>query len=78
MKDNKLIVFQDKKIRRLLVDNECFFFIVDIVVTLTDSLASGAYWRKLKQRLIAEGSQVVIFCHGLELPVLTTEDEDKQ
>ena len=27
----------------------------------------GAYWRKLKQRLKAEGSEVVTNCHGLSL-----------
>ena len=27
----------------------------------------GAYWRKLKQRLKEEGSEVVTFCHGLKL-----------
>ena len=67
MKDNKLVVFQDKKIRRLLVDDEWFFSVVDVVAALTDSLDPGAYWRKLKQRLTAEGSQVVTFCHGLKL-----------
>ena len=68
MKDNKLVVFQDKKIRRLLVYDEWFFSVVDVVAALTDSLDPGAYWRKLKQRLTAEGSQVVTFCHGLKLP----------
>lgn len=68
MKDNKLVVFQDKKIRRLLVDDEWFFSVVDVVAALTDSLDPGAYWRKLKQRLTTEGSQVVTFCHGLKLP----------
>ena len=68
MKDNKLVVFQDKKIRRLLVDDEWFFSVVDVVAALTDSLDPSAYWRKLKQRLTAEGSQVVTFCHGLKLP----------
>ena len=67
MKDNKLVVFQDKKIRRLLVDDEWFFSVVDVVAALTDSLDPSAYWRKLKQRLTAEGSQVVTFCHGLKL-----------
>lgn len=66
MKDNKLVVFQDKKIRRLLVNDEWFFSVVDVVAALTDSLDLGAYWRKLKQRLTAEGSQVVTFCHGLK------------
>ena len=68
MKDNKLVVFQDKKIRRLLVDDEWFFSVVDVVAALTDSLDPSAYWRKLKQRLTAEASQVVTFCHGLKLP----------
>lgn len=33
----------------------------------TSSVASGAYWRKLKQRFQAEGSGVVTFCHVLKL-----------
>jgi len=40
---------------------------VDSVRVLTDSVDAGAYWRKLKQRLTKEGSQVVTFCHGLKL-----------
>ena len=68
MKENKLIVFQDKKIRRTLLNDEWYFSIVDIIAALTDSLDPGAYWRKLKQRLTAEGSQVVTFCHGLKMP----------
>ena len=68
MADNKLVVFQDKKIRRILVDDEWYFSVVDVVAALTDSLDPGAYWRKLKQRLTAEGSQIVTFCHGLKMP----------
>jgi prophage antirepressor-like protein len=68
MKDNKLVVFQDKKIRRILVDDEWYFSVVDVVAALTESLDPGAYWRKLKQRLTAEGSQIVTFCHGLKMP----------
>ena len=68
MNNNKLIVFQDKTIRRTLVNDEWFFSVVDVVAALTDSPNPGAYWRKLKQRLAAEGSQVVTFCHELKLP----------
>lgn len=68
MKDNKLVVFQDKKIRRILVDDEWYFSVVDVVAALTESLDPGAYWRKLKQRLTAEGCQIVTFCHGLKMP----------
>lgn len=66
--NNKLVVFQNKSIRRVFADGEWFFSVVDVVEALTDSLNPGAYWRKLKQRLTAEGSQVVTICHGLKLP----------
>jgi len=66
--ENKLIVFKGKEIRRKLHNNEWWFSVVDVCGALTSSPDAGAYWRKLKQRLKAEGSEVVIFCHGLKLP----------
>jgi DNA-damage-inducible protein D len=63
----KLIVFQDRHIRRTMHDDEWWFSIVDVCFVLTDSTDAGAYWRKLKQRLKQEGSEVVTFCHGLKL-----------
>lgn len=66
-KKNKLIVFQGKKIRRLWHNDEWYYSVVDICGVLTDSADSGAYWRKLKQRLKQEGSEVVTICHGLKI-----------
>ncbi|MBW7989647.1 MAG: Bro-N domain-containing protein [Planctomycetes bacterium] len=66
-KNNKLIVFQGKKIRRAWHNNEWHYSVVDICGVLTDSADSGAYWRKLKQRLKQEGSEVVTICHGLKI-----------
>jgi hypothetical protein len=40
---------------------------VDVCAVLTGSVDAGAYWRKLKQRLNEEGSEVVAFCHELKL-----------
>ncbi len=65
--NNRLIVFQNKEIRRIWHMEEWYFSIVDIVGALTDSVNAGAYWRKLKQRLNQEGGQIVTFCHGLKL-----------
>lgn len=48
-------------------NNEWWFSIADVVEALIDSPNPGAYWRKLKQRLTEEGSEVVTFCHGLKL-----------
>jgi len=59
-----LVVFQDKKIRRLWHENEWFFSVTDIVLALTDSVDELAYWRKLKER----EPQLVTICHGFKLP----------
>jgi len=63
----KLVVFQNKEIRRILHNDEWWFSVVDVCGVLTESVDDGAYWLKLKQRLKAEGSEVVTNCHGLKL-----------
>lgn len=65
--ESQIAVFRGKKIRKMIHNNEWWFSIVDICAILTESADSGAYWRKLKQRLKEEGSEVVTFCHGLKL-----------
>ncbi|MDP3014851.1 MAG: Bro-N domain-containing protein [bacterium] len=62
-----IAIFKGKTIRRTLFQKEWWFSVTDVCGVLTDSSDSGAYWRKLKQRLIEEGSEVVTFCHGLKL-----------
>lgn len=44
-----------------------WFSVVDIVAILTESVDAMAYWRKLKQRLKAEGNETVTSCHGLKM-----------
>lgn len=39
----------------------------DVIAVLTESADPAAYWRKLKQRLKAEGSETVTNCHGLKM-----------
>ena len=69
MKDSHthIALFKGKEIRKTIHNNEWWFSVVDVCGVLSESLDSGAYWRKLKQRLKAEGSEVVTFCHGLKL-----------
>jgi DNA-damage-inducible protein D len=64
----KLAVFEGKQIRKTIHNDEWWFSVVDVCEVLTESPDAGAYWRKLKQRLNKEGSQVVTNCHGLKLP----------
>ena len=65
--EDRIVVFQEKAIRRVWHQNEWWFSVVDVCAVLTESADAGAYWRKLKQRLGTEGSEVVTFCHGLKL-----------
>ena len=64
-------LFNDRQIRAQW-DNEqeeWYFSVVDVCNALAGSTAKdpGAYWRKLKQRLKEEGSEVVTNCHELKL-----------
>ena len=63
----KLAVFKGKQIRKAIHNDEWWFSVIDVCGVLTESPDPGAYWRKLKQRLKKEGSQIVTFCHGLKL-----------
>ena len=67
--NNEIKIFEGNQIRSVWDNDkeEWYFSVVDVVGTLIDSKDPGAYWRKLKQRLKEEGSEVVTFCHGLKL-----------
>jgi len=64
--------FNDKPVRTAWSDeqNKWYFSIVDVVAVLTESIDPNAYWRKLKQRLSAEGNETVTNCHGLKMIAL--------
>lgn len=69
MPENKIKVFESRQIRTHwnAEEEEWYFSVVDIVAVLTDSKDPNAYWRKLKQRLRAEGNETVTNCHGLKM-----------
>jgi len=69
---NKIKLFEDKKIRTLWNEGEeqWYFSIVDAIEILTESINANAYWRKLKQRLKEEGNETVTNCHGLKLQAI--------
>ena len=67
--EDKIQLFEDKRIRTAwdAEQEEWYFSIVDVVGVLTDSVDPTAYWRKLKQRLKAEGNETVTNCHGFRV-----------
>ena len=68
-KQQALKLFEERRVRTVWADEQdkWYFSIVDVVAVLTDSVDSMAYWRKLKQRLKAEGNETVTNCHGLKM-----------
>ncbi len=52
---NALVVFQDKKIRRIWYNNEWYFSVVDVVAALETSTLPKRYWSDLKSKLISDG-----------------------
>ena len=67
--NDKIQLFEDKRIRTAWDEEkeEWYFSIVDVVGVLTGSVDPATYWRKLKQRLKAEGNETVTNCHGLKM-----------
>lgn len=68
-KKQALQLFEQRKVRTVWDDKEekWYFSVVDVVSVLTDSKDPTAYWRKLKQRLKAEGNETVTNCHAFKL-----------
>jgi len=70
-----LAVFEKFNVRRHFDEEKqkWFFSVIDIVAVLTDQedlVKANNYWRKLKQRLKAEGSETVTNCHGLKMKAI--------
>ena len=65
----ELEFFFDETVRKIwhIQEEEWYFSIVDVCQVLTDSADATAYWRKLKQRLKAEGNETVTNCHALKM-----------
>jgi DNA-damage-inducible protein D len=64
--NDKLLVFENKHIRRLWHKGEWFFSIIDIVEALSDSTQPSSYWNKVKKSIQKE-SQSLPFWQRLKL-----------
>lgn len=62
-------LLEDRRVRTAWNEDEeeWYFSIVDVCSVLTDSVDPVSYWRKLKQRLKAEGNETVTNCHALKM-----------
>jgi prophage antirepressor-like protein len=67
-KQNKLVVFQSKKIRRIWHEDEWYYSVVDVVAVLTDSTNPRDYWYRMKIRVKEEdGFEPSTVCRQLKM-----------
>ncbi|MCK5061630.1 Bro-N domain-containing protein [Candidatus Parcubacteria bacterium] len=67
---SKLVIFQDKQIRRIWHNDEWFYSAVDIVEVLAESPTPRQYWGKVKQREFTENQLSPIW---VRLKLLSTD-----
>ena len=65
VEDEKLIVFNDNKIRRIWHDDNWYFSVVDVVKVLSESPNPNNYWKVLKHR----ENQLVTTCNQLKIDI---------
>lgn len=66
--ENKLAIFEDTEIRRILVGDEWYYSVVDVVSALTSSSNPRNYWSTLKKRELKYGIELSTNCVQLKLP----------
>ena len=67
---NKVQLFNDKKIRSVWDSEEeqWYFYVIDVIAVLTDSLNPRDYWFKMKKRVHSEdGIELSTICRQLKM-----------
>lgn len=72
---DKLIVFEDKKIRRVFHKGEWYFSIIDVIETLTDSSNPRRYWSDLKRKLTENEGFIQLYEKIVQLKLESTDSK---
>lgn len=75
---NKLVIFKDKTIRRILHNNEWWFSVVDVVGALTDSAIPRRYWSDLKKQLLKTEGFTELYEKIVQLKLLSIDGKHYQ
>ena len=74
----KLVVFEDKKIRRTFHEGEWYFSIVDIIEVLTESPNPRRYWSDLKGQLTEKEGFIQLYAKIVQLKLLATDGKMRE
>ncbi len=66
-KENRLIIFESKKIRRIWHEDEWYYSLVDVVGALTESTNATDYLKKIRKRDEELGSYIGTNCPHVEI-----------
>ena len=75
---DKLVVFEDKKIRRIFHKDEWYFSIIDIVEVLTESPNPRRYWSDLKIQLSESEGFVQLYANTVQLKLLAPDGKMRE
>lgn len=74
--NNKLVFFEDKKIRRIFYKNEWFFSIIDIIDVLTDSSNPRRYWSDLKTQMSNREGFIQLYGKIVQLKLTSSDGKN--
>ena len=75
---SKLVVFEDKKIRRTFHEGEWYFSIIDIIEVLTESPNPRRYWSNLKIQLADNEGFVQLYPKTVQLKLQASDGKMRE
>lgn len=75
---NKLVVFEDKKIRRIFHNGEWYFSVIDIIEVLSGSSNPRRYWSDLKMQLINNEGFIQLYEKIVQLKLMATDKKMRE
>jgi DNA-damage-inducible protein D len=74
----RLVVFQDKKIRRVFHEGEWYFSIIDIIEVLTESPNPRRYWSNLKIQLSENEGFIQLYPKTVQLKLMAPDGKMRE
>ncbi|OQB51073.1 MAG: hypothetical protein BWX99_02857 [Deltaproteobacteria bacterium ADurb.Bin151] len=76
--ESRMVVFQEKSIRRILYENEWWFSVIDVVAVLSESDNPKRYWSDLKRKMIQESGMSQPYDNIVRLKLLASDGKQRE
>ena len=76
--NNKIILFQEKQVRRVWHKNQWYFSIIDVIEVLTDSPQPSRYWNELREKLQKESENEQLFANTEKLKMKSLDGKQRK